>query len=75
MELMALYLQSWHNKVCSGIYPISCLHTIRSSNPAHTGISVQVHIQFELPYKIKRLKVVVSRLVIRTRILGVLDDS
>ena len=41
---------------------------IRSFAPGNTGVSVEVYIQLELSDEVKRLKIIITRLIIGTRV-------
>ena len=72
--------QCVHPEVCGRINPVGRLHFVRTTHPEHsgiipslrpclpgnTGVSIKVYIQFKLSDEIKRLKVVITGLIIST---------
>jgi len=58
--------QCVHPEVCGRINPVGRLHFVRTTHPGNTGVSIKVYIQFKLSDEIKRLKVVITGLIIST---------
>ena len=71
-----------HSQVGCRIYPVRSLHLVRATHPepsefiqrirsfapGNTGVSVEVYIQLELSDEVKRLKIIIARLIISTRV-------
>jgi len=57
-----------HPQVGCRIYPVRSLHLVRATHPGNTGVSVEVYIQLELSDEVKRLKIIITRLIISTRV-------
>jgi hypothetical protein len=58
--------QCVHPQVGGGVNPVGRLHFVGTTHPGNAGVSIKVYIKLKLPDEIKRLKVIITRLIIST---------